>query len=496
MKDKPFVQGAGSFPVKPRWYARRSVLVIAVGCMLIGCRLGVAAVRTAEAWKRIQLTEALDLYIKGQLVGTFNRTLAVQESGATVSVENNVAVGNEASSPAAQRMRLVERRTYGFDGALISAHQELTSSSGKTVWDLARERSTGWKLAIVTGGVERAKHVANVPDNLSMTYLLYSGVKSGSLKAGDTLRDTTFDLTSSETVTQTTRCVETPRRENGLSWTFRSVNSMTGFDERWSIDSSGRTLYEEMEQFTAKKKNDGSKESVTNRVSTPLYEAFAVPVSRPQRDGESIRVTFDAAVTPDSSVAQFYRKSENAWVVHSIPHECRKISSRAVKEDSLQKFTAATATMQSDDARLRRLADSLVSKSADRCDSIGACFRYVFKTLEKRYTATFSNALETLAARSGDCGEHAVLLGALLRAVRIPARVALGLVYVRERQCYLYHVWVMARSGGAWVFVDPALGVFPAVRDRVPLILDDTGESMVRLVKIIGRIKIDYAPAE
>ena len=84
-----------------------------------------------------------------------------------------------------------------------------------------------------------------------------------------------------------------------------------------------------------------------------------------------------------------------------------------------------------------------------------------------------------------------MLLGAMLRAVKIPARVILGLVYMQNKG-YYYHAWVMAESHGYWLFVDPTLGVFPAFRDRVPLLIDDSGSESVKMAKLIGRIGIEY----
>jgi transglutaminase-like putative cysteine protease len=112
-------------------------------------------------------------------------------------------------------------------------------------------------------------------------------------------------------------------------------------------------------------------------------------------------------------------------------------------------------------------------------------------SLKKKNTATFSNALETLDAGFGDCGEHAVLLGALLRAAGIPARVVLGLVYVESKKAYMYHAWVMAHAG-EWVFTDAALGAFPAIGNYAPLIIDDTGGGAVRIFKLLGKININY----
>jgi transglutaminase-like putative cysteine protease len=115
--------------------------------------------------------------------------------------------------------------------------------------------------------------------------------------------------------------------------------------------------------------------------------------------------------------------------------------------------------------------------------------------VRKKNAAVFSNALETLHAGYGDCGEHAALLTALLRAAGVPARVALGLLYVESKKGYFYHVQVLAYAG-EWILADPTWDVFPASGRFVPLIIDDTGSKAMLLSRLVGRIKIGYVTSE
>ena len=120
-------------------------------------------------------------------------------------------------------------------------------------------------------------------------------------------------------------------------------------------------------------------------------------------------------------------------------------------------------------------ANSLRGDAANSCELVGRYNRYVFEKLDKKNTATFSSALETLNAGFGDCGEHAVLLAALLRASGIPARVVLGWCMLSEKR-YYYHAWVMAFTGSGSLLI--RLSVFSAaqreylllsmIRERVP----------------------------
>ena len=325
-----------------------------------------------------------------------------------------------------------------------------------------------------------------------MTYALFTGLKRRAVKAGDTFNDTVIDLTSGQACVTSVICKESPSLNNGSRWVFSTVDNLTERDERWELDTNGATMYQEMWPFVARRKN-GAVEETGQKRAPALFETLAIPVSRGAADDESIGLTLDSAMAPDSSVGRYYRKSGKNWVLGEVSAGCPGKQSASPADACMREFTAPTATMQSADVRIVKIADSLVKGKTDRCDSIRACFEYVYRLLTKKYSPTFSNALETLAAGFGDCGEHAVLLGALLRAELIPARVMLGLVYVDSRKSYLYHAWVAAYAGGgAWVFVDPALGVFPATRDRVPLIIDDTGAAVIGIAKMMGRIKIDY----
>ena len=67
----------------------------------------------------------------------------------------------------------------------------------------------------------------------------------------------------------------------------------------------------------------------------------------------------------------------------------------------------------------------------------------------------------SLAARtaSGDCSEHAVLLAALARGLKMPARVILGVAIVEHRgELYGFgHAWTQIHANGSWQSLDATL---------------------------------------
>jgi hypothetical protein len=72
--------------------------------------------------------------------------------------------------------------------------------------------------------------------------------------------------------------------------------------------------------------------------------------------------------------------------------------------------------------------------------------------------ATADNVAKTL---SGDCTEYGMLGAAMCRAIGIPSRTVLGLVYAPGpggKPFLAYHMWFEAYCGGQWVPLDATLG--------------------------------------
>ncbi|MGD9645057.1 MAG: transglutaminase family protein [Pirellulales bacterium] len=115
--------------------------------------------------------------------------------------------------------------------------------------------------------------------------------------------------------------------------------------------------------------------------------------------------------------------------------------------------------LQSDDPAVTALA---AEAAGDERDPVRLACRLEEFVHDRITTKNFSQALATAAevAKSleGDCTEHAVLLAALARARGIPARVAIGLVYMPGQQGFGYHMWNELYVGEHWVPFDATLG--------------------------------------
>jgi hypothetical protein len=313
--------------------------------------------------------------------------------------------------------------------------------------------------------------------------------------------DTVFELMSARPIVTSTVCtgVDTVLHH----WIFKLTDDLSGRTEDCVLGIDGKIIERSLEgMYTAKKRlpsgaggNPGASpkwlaaDADKRPSASTITELFAVPADRACSAGETPAVVFvDSVLSLDSSVQFLYRKQGSRWLLQTIPNQCRgadRLSS------TLKKWLKPGMAIQSDNPKIVELAKKLRGAMTDPCAIVTEFNHYVYSHLQKRNTAVFSNALETLNAGYGDCGEHAVLLTALLRAAGVPARVALGLLYVDSRKQYLYHAQVLAYAG-EWLLADPTWDEFPASGRFVPLIIDDSGAQAMLLSRLIGRIKIEY----
>jgi len=111
----------------------------------------------------------------------------------------------------------------------------------------------------------------------------------------------------------------------------------------------------------------------------------------------------------------------------------------------------------------------------------------VFQSLEKEITFSIPSARQVLDTLRGDCNEHTILFVALARAVGIPARSAVGLVYLDGT--FFYHAWPEVWLG-EWVAVDPTFGQVPADAAHLRFVTGSLVQQ-VEIARLIGNLRIE-----
>lgn len=154
-----------------------------------------------------------------------------------------------------------------------------------------------------------------------------------------------------------------------------------------------------------------------------------------------------------------------------------------------QAFLRSEPFIQADHPRIREAAAEILRGAEGESELKRArrLVRWVFEHIEKRPVLSLPDALATLERRRGDCNEHAVLLTALARAAGIPARVEVGLVYLRGRFCY--HAWTLLHVG-RWVTADAALGQMPADATHIRLVSGSLAQQ-ADVAAVIGALALE-----
>ncbi len=113
---------------------------------------------------------------------------------------------------------------------------------------------------------------------------------------------------------------------------------------------------------------------------------------------------------------------------------------------------AATIFCQSDDTDIRRQAREIIGEEKNAWRAAKRIAEWISREMTPNYDVGFASAREIMQNREGDCSEHSVLFVALCRAVGIPARAAVGLMY--GDGIFAYHMWPEVFVG-EWVSLDP-----------------------------------------
>jgi transglutaminase-like putative cysteine protease len=156
------------------------------------------------------------------------------------------------------------------------------------------------------------------------------------------------------------------------------------------------------------------------------------------------------------------------------------------------RYRAPEPLIESDAPEIRAEAELAVRGAIGGRERAERLTRYVNALLDKKPTVSLPSAREVLRTRIGDCNEHTALYVAMARSLGLPARIAVGLTYIRG--AFYYHAWpeVYVDEGdgrGTWLPVDPTLNQFPA--DTTHLRLARGGlDKQAAILPLLGRLKI------
>ncbi|UCE67200.1 MAG: transglutaminase domain-containing protein [Candidatus Zixiibacteriota bacterium] len=166
-----------------------------------------------------------------------------------------------------------------------------------------------------------------------------------------------------------------------------------------------------------------------------------------------------------------------------------------IESEEMKPYLASSVYIQSDAEEIKSLAADIIGDEKNSWEAAKKINQWVFDNIEKQFTPDFSNALQTLQTKQGDCGEHSALTVALLRAVGIPARPVAGLVYWPPGEGFGYHAWVEVFVG-EWVMMDPSWGEDIVNPAHIALTTGDLVDQTSILSRVMGKMGIEVVEAE
>ena len=289
---------------------------------------------------------------------------------------------------------------------------------------------------------------------------------------------------------------------------FRVEMEFAGLRTSSWITDTGEVVREEspLGLITVRETADSARAmAVSRRMQVDLLQAAAVeprmrtPIAEP-RDVRLMRIRIGGADLSTADLDGGAQRLKDDVLELRDPQGLK--AERA--DPDVARYLAPEAFIESDAPEIVAEAVGAVRGVTGNRARAERLTRYVNALLDKKPTVSLPSAREVLRTKVGDCNEHTALYVAMARALDIPSRIAVGLVYIHG--AFYYHAWPevyiddpSTGSGrpamGLWLPVDPTLNEFPA--DATHLRLARGGlDKQTAILPLIGRLTMDVLDVE
>ncbi len=279
---------------------------------------------------------------------------------------------------------------------------------------------------------------------------------------------------------------------------------------RWWIDSSGRVIRRqfELDGMGLVTLDLSTREGVADTAKAgpmrDLGDSSMISLDRPipnsrlartvvfrlrwkEATGEPLELASDerqqTQPTADGAVEVLARKGQKPRRVVGAP-------------DAGREFLGTSKFIDTDHPKIRELAQRAGGYEDDCWTAALRLERYVSRNLKPDAAAALVPASEFASTWRGDCRHAALTLAALCRASNMPARTAVGLLYVEKggRPALGFHMWTEVFIDGQWIGLDGTLGQggIGAGHVKVSDHSWDKVESLAPLLpvqRLVGRLK-------
>jgi hypothetical protein len=247
--------------------------------------------------------------------------------------------------------------------------------------------------------------------------------------------------------------------------------------------------------------------AVPGRVQADLLQAAAIVptmsgrIDEP-RDVRRLKLRLDGADVPAEDLSGAGQTADGN-VIEIV--DARSLQP-GPRDEEIERYLKSEPLLESDAPEIRAEAEKAVRGATDDRGRAERLTRYVNGLLDKKPTVSLPSAREVLRTKVGDCNEHTALFVAMARSIGVPARIAVGLVFMHG--AFYYHAWpeVYIADGasrsmspgaerGMWLPVDPTLNQYPADATHVRLTRGGLDKQAV-VLPLIGRLKMTVLDLE
>lgn len=235
-------------------------------------------------------------------------------------------------------------------------------------------------------------------------------------------------------------------------------------------------------------------------LGTPTYVKVDQPISN-AHDSKKIRYRLEmgdeaaAAAISAASYQKIVSRSKSSVVI-DVSKQTPDDKLDGDKEKPGDEYLASNGFIQADDPKIVAAAKEVCAGADSSWTKVQRLERWVHEHItNKDFNVGFASASEVMQTHEGDCTEHAVLLAALCRAAGIPARVAMGLVYLQRDKAFGYHMWTEVNIGERWYAADGTLGKGFVAGGHIKLSDGSLKgasamSTFLPIFKVIGKLKI------
>jgi transglutaminase-like putative cysteine protease len=167
-----------------------------------------------------------------------------------------------------------------------------------------------------------------------------------------------------------------------------------------------------------------------------------------------------------------------------------------------EEYLASSHFIDCEDERIVELARRAIAGERDPWKRALKIERRIKNAMRNDNAAGLVPASQIARTLRGDCRHHAFLTAAMCRAVGVPSRTAIGLIYVyRGGPQFGFHTWAEVNIDGRWIGIDSTQGKggVSATHLKVTHHSWDKTESLTPLLpvnRIVGKLRIEVLRAE